>query len=264
MPFAKIDKDGNVVQFPVRVPPLQTIPEDFVDVDVTTRVPSNLKWYQSAWWDTVDKIENKYVVNYIVRDSYPPNSLEKKKAFQKHVESLRRKIDQYLFDGKITQEQAEENHYILDIVNPDDETTFDKIEELEFNMYARVDADGNVVEFPVTLKQIKGMDPDMVVVNTEKYKPTNLKWYQGAWWDTAVREGDEYFAQYRIDTKKFTSSEERKNVFQYFVDMNKGKNQYRFDQNLITEEQYNANLSILNAIDVTDESMSDEFDKLVF
>lgn len=264
MPFAKIDKEGNVIQFPVRVPPLQTIPDDFVDVNISLRKPTGLKWYQSAWWNTVEKIDDKYVVNYVVGDSYPPNSIEKKKAFQKHVESLRRKINEYLFAGDITQEQAEGNNYILDIVNPDDETTYDKIEELEFNMYARVDADRNVVEFPVSINQFREIESDIVVVDIRKYKPTDLKWYQGAWWESVVQEDGQYFAKYRIDTKKFTSSEERVEVFKYFVDAFKGKNQYRFDQQLITEEQYNANLEILNAIDVTDETMSDEFDKLVF
>jgi hypothetical protein len=264
MPFAQIDQDGNVIKFPVRVPPLQSIPKDFVDVDIITNRPMDLKWYQSCWWDTVERIDDKYVVTFKILDSYPPNSIEKKRAFQKHVESLRLKIDRYLNTGGITQEQADENNYILDMVNPDDETTFDKIEKLEFNMYARIDTNGDVVEFPVSLNKLREVESEVVEVDIRKYKPSNLKWYQGAWWDNVVREDDKYFAKYRIDTKKFTSSEERESVFAYFVEYYRGKNEYRFNEKLITEEQYNANLVILNGIDVKDESMSDEFDKLVF
>jgi hypothetical protein len=264
MPYAKIDKDGNVVKFPVRVSPLQPTPSNFVDVDIAERIPKNLKWYQGALWDTVDKVGDKYIVNYKVVESYPPNSIEKKKAFESHVSSLRKKTNQYYQMGRITKEQVESNNLTLDTVNPDNESTYDQTETLEFNMYARIDADGNVLEFPVVLKNYRETEENIVKVDTEKNKPKDLKWYQAAWYDNAVKDGEEYVANYTIGDRKFSSVEESSLSFKYFIEMYKGKNELRYKEESITKEQYDANLTVLNSINVEDRNCYDDFDKLVF
>ena len=69
MIYAKINEDGTVAEFPYRsrdtsiLRPDQELPADVVEVDTETNKPS-LKWDQKVSYDSVVKVDDKYVATY--------------------------------------------------------------------------------------------------------------------------------------------------------------------------------------------------------
>lgn len=130
--------------------------------------------------------------------------------------------------------------------------------------YAKIDSEGNVIEFPISARNFQQLDDSYVELDTYKFKPKDLKWYQGAWYESVEKVDDTYCVRYRIGNKKFSSDEEKENVFKYFIEAKRGKNQLRYDNNQITKEQYAANLAILDSIKTNDPSFYDDLEKLIF
>jgi hypothetical protein len=132
MIYAKIDSEGNVIKYPVRIRPLQPLLGNLVEVDLITRKPENLKWYESIWYDGIERVDDKYIMNYRIGELFDPNSQEKRERFQQVVGSLRIK-NMYMFDQElITKEKFDSNNLKLDMTNPEDEQTYNLIDELEF------------------------------------------------------------------------------------------------------------------------------------
>jgi hypothetical protein len=132
MIYAKIDSDGNVIKYPVRIRPLQPVLGNLVEVDTISRKPENLNWNQSVWYDGIEKVDDKYIMNYRIGELFEPNSQEKRERFQQVVRALRLK-NIYMFDQElITQEKFDSNNLKLDMTNPEDEQTYNLIDELEF------------------------------------------------------------------------------------------------------------------------------------
>lgn len=128
--------------------------------------------------------------------------------------------------------------------------------------YAKVDLNGDVIEFPCI--SIDDENSIYVEVDDYKLKPEKFKWYQSIWYDSVQREDDKYYAVYRIDNRKFTDAKEKKEVFKFFIEASRGKNQKRYDDGGITKEVYDANLAILENIDVNDPASDDDLEKLTF
>lgn len=132
MIYAKIDSDGNVIKYPVRIRPLQPVLGNLVEVDTISRKPENLNWNQSIWYDNIERVDDKYIMNYRIGELFEPNSQEKRERFQQVVRALRLK-NIYMFDQElITQEKFDSNNLKLDMTNPEDEQTYNLIDELEF------------------------------------------------------------------------------------------------------------------------------------
>lgn len=129
---AKVDSNGDVVKFPVYIRGLQPVLQNHVFVDTQSRFPNDLKWHEGAWWDGIERDGDKYIMNYRVGEKYAPNSIEKKEAFQR-VFTEKRFVNQLLFDNeKITKEKFDSNNLKLDMTNPDDEETYELLNQLEF------------------------------------------------------------------------------------------------------------------------------------
>jgi hypothetical protein len=132
MIYAKIDSDGNVIKYPVRIRPLQPVLGNLVEVDTISRKPEKLNWNQSIWYDGIERVDDKYIMNYRIGELFAPNSQEKRERFQQVVRALRLK-NIYMFDQElITQEKFDSNNLKLDMTNPEDEQTYNLIDELEF------------------------------------------------------------------------------------------------------------------------------------
>jgi len=132
MSYAKIDGDGNIIKYPVLFRPLQPIPSNHVLVDIETNLPKNLKWYETAIVQGITRDGDKYIMNYTVGDAYPPNSPAKKEEFRRQL-YVRRMMNLDQFKNElIDQEKFDSNNLKLDMTNPDDESTYPLLDELEF------------------------------------------------------------------------------------------------------------------------------------
>lgn len=131
-------------------------------------------------------------------------------------------------------------------------------------VYAKIDAEGNVIEFPyreLTKPALQGRNSevpeDAVEVDTTSRKPTGLKWYQGIWYDQVEREGDSYVLEYTVAEKKWSTPEEKKNTLATLIRMAKTK-----IDTLTDKEAKEANLAVLETINVNDETTYDNYHNL--
>lgn len=133
------------------------------------------------------------------------------------------------------------------------------------NYYAKVDAQGDVVEFPYSdlMREINRRARDTVIpedaveVDMTSRKPTGLKWYQGMWYDQVQREGDAYVLTYRVAEKKWSTPEEKRNNLATLIRMA----QQEIDK-LTDTEAKEANLAVLDTINVNDETTYDNYHNL--
>ncbi len=262
--YIKVDDNGNIIR-PVHVTPLQIPGKNIFLVDTDSKSPKNLKWDKVRSAKEIVKEGDRYYMTYDVIDAAEPGSDKKKELFKKYFMKQRSLNISFFEHGAITQEQFEQNTYILDNVNFDDESTYSMLEKMEFKMLAKIDSDGKVIEFPY-VKPLNSDEDNTVVVDTYKFKPEKekIKWYQAIFYDTVEKVEDSYCVKYTIDKKKFTSDEEKAKTFEFFVNDAKKTNQAKYENGEITEEQYTANLNILNAIVLTDENCYDDIYKLSF
>ncbi len=132
MIYAKVDSEGNVIKYPIRVRPLQPVPGNCVLIDTDSKRPSDLKWYQSCWYDKIEREGDKYVMTYIVKNLSNISEEQLKSTFISLFDQ-HRKLNEDLFStGKITKEQFDKNTNLLDLTNFDDPKTYELIEKLEF------------------------------------------------------------------------------------------------------------------------------------
>ncbi len=131
-------------------------------------------------------------------------------------------------------------------------------------MYAKIDDLGNVIEFPFKDISRNVVNKNIVEVDDITYKPSNLKWYQAAWYDVVEKIEEKYFIKYRIENKKFNDDEEKKQCFSYHIEMYRGKNKKRYEEQEITLEQYESNNVILDNINLNEEKCYDDVYKLIF
>lgn len=132
-------------------------------------------------------------------------------------------------------------------------------------VYAKIDSSGNVVQFPYRLKPLeeRNIPSDVVKVDTNTNKLTGLKWYEGMWFDEVIKVGDSYQVTYVKGNKKYSSPEEKKAVLRTLVADAKVTSKSRLDSGAITADQHQINLSILDSIDVDDESTYDLYNTIV-
>lgn len=79
MVYAKVDEQGTVLDFPYRFDErLGTVPDDAVEVDVTTNLPS-VSWDQVYDYVGVEKNGTEYMATFSVRDRYT-NAADKLKG----------------------------------------------------------------------------------------------------------------------------------------------------------------------------------------
>jgi len=131
-------------------------------------------------------------------------------------------------------------------------------------IYAKIDESGEVLQFPYRLKpnEERNIPGDVVKVDTITNKLTGLKWYEGMWHDQINRVGDTYQVTYKKGLKKYSSTEEKKQVLKTLVADAKVKNTTELQKANITQEQHDNNLAILNSVDVEDESTYDLYNTI--
>lgn len=127
---------------------------------------------------------------------------------------------------------------------------------------ARVDTDGNVIEFPYRVGHLRAMPNDAVVCDTELRKQP-VKWYQALWYDRVEKEDGNYVVYYRVGTKKFSSDAEKSNVLSYFVNLGKENSNAALQEGKITQEQHASNIALLDAIVVEDSDTYDKYHDIV-
>ena len=131
-------------------------------------------------------------------------------------------------------------------------------------IYAKIDESGQVVQFPYRLKknEERNLPTDVVEVDTTTNKLTELKWYEGMWYDQINKVGDTYQVTYKKGLKKYSSDQEKKQVLAILVKDAKTKNASELQKSNITQEQHDSNLAILNSVDVNDESTYDLYNTI--
>ncbi len=126
-------------------------------------------------------------------------------------------------------------------------------------VFAKIDENGDVLEFPYRVLDMRRMPADAVLCNSQVKKPTNVKWYEGLWYERVEREGDEYVVYYIKKPKKFFSEDEKKNTLKTLIAQAINDSERALSEQKITFEQHNANLEVLHTIDVDDESTYDNY-----
>lgn len=82
--YARIDNDGNVIEFPVReydrflLPSSEPLPDDVVEVDTETNKPITT-WNQILSYNGIENINGNYLLNYSVNQRH--NDFDSKKSF---------------------------------------------------------------------------------------------------------------------------------------------------------------------------------------
>lgn len=127
--YAKIDSEGNVLQFPYReamdLRPNQSLPADAVEVDALSQRPQDLKWYEAIWYDTVENQNGTYVVTYI-RDEKKWSSPNEKKATLLNLIAMAKIDIEKLQDETLKASQLE----ILNTIDANDPNTYDNYHNL--------------------------------------------------------------------------------------------------------------------------------------
>jgi hypothetical protein len=130
-------------------------------------------------------------------------------------------------------------------------------------IYAKIDENGNILEFPYRIERIREVPSDAVEVNrNSKRIPT--KWYQSLWYDRVEKENDEYVLYYRVGEKLYRSPEHKKECLTLLLKQARENNEKALQSSKITEEVYQNNISIIESVNVNDESTYDNFDGLVY
>jgi hypothetical protein len=130
------------------------------------------------------------------------------------------------------------------------------------SVYVKVDGQGNVLEFPYRIRDIRNIPEDAVKCDTVSQKP-KVKWYQGLWYDRVEKDGDNYVVYYTIGLKKYSSEQEKKQVLTTLIAQSTIDSQRSLNSGRITQEQYDNNMSILASVDLNDESTYDNYDNLI-
>jgi hypothetical protein len=130
-------------------------------------------------------------------------------------------------------------------------------------IYAKIDENGNVLEFPYRIERLREVPSDAVEVDSQSQKPST-KWYQGLWYDRVEKEGDKYVLYYTIGNKKYQSDQHKKETLSLLLKQAQENNQKALNASKITEEVYQNNISIIESVNVNDESTYDNFDGLVY
>ena len=82
--YARIDNDGNVIEFPVReydrflLPSSEPLPDDVVEVDTETNKPITT-WNQILSYNGIENTNGNYFLNYSVNQRY--TDFDSKKSF---------------------------------------------------------------------------------------------------------------------------------------------------------------------------------------
>jgi len=109
MIYAKIDKQGNVLEFPYNFVS-EEIPDNAVEVDTTTNL-SNMSWDTVQEFDEVVLESGTYIMTFTTRDRYS-NSAEKLKAIKELKLSKMNQNDRELFQ-KI--DQLDKNYSAVEV-----------------------------------------------------------------------------------------------------------------------------------------------------
>lgn len=127
--YAKVDSNGNVVEFPyrqlVRLMPGATIPEDAVEVDTETQKPTDLKWYEAVWYNEIARTGDTYVASYTRGEKKWASVEEKKKTLSNLIEMAKQRIKLLQDANKKATALA-----VLDTINVEDEQTYDNYHNL--------------------------------------------------------------------------------------------------------------------------------------
>ena len=100
MMYAKIDSQGNAVEFPYRelsMPdfrPEQEIPADAVEVDTQTNRPAD-EWDKKLFYDNVEKIGDTYILNYRIEERFS-NPEDRVNRFRQLVTEKRARNERWL------------------------------------------------------------------------------------------------------------------------------------------------------------------------
>lgn len=125
MIYVKVDGEGNVLEFPYHFGPrVLEVPDDARPVDTSSqKIPT--KWYESLWYDYVERQGDNYVVHYTKGLKKYANDAEKKNTLSILIRDANIKNAELLKDGIIEQSVFDSNKQILDSINVDDESTYD-------------------------------------------------------------------------------------------------------------------------------------------
>jgi hypothetical protein len=131
-------------------------------------------------------------------------------------------------------------------------------------IYAKINEAGEVLQFPYRLRpnEERNIPADVVRVDTTTNKLSGLKWYEGMWYDQVVRVGDAYQVTYTKGLKKYSSEQEKKQVLTTLIADAKMKNTTALQNDNITQEQHDSNVTILNSINVDDETTYDLYNTI--
>ena len=129
------------------------------------------------------------------------------------------------------------------------------------SIYVKVDDQGNVIEFPyrqaMNLRPHQSLPADAVKVDTTSKKPTNVKWYEGLWFDRVEKEGDSYVLYYRKDEKKWSSPDVKKETLRTLIRM------ARLDIDKLQDDNEKLKkLAVLDSIDVENPVTYDNYHNL--
>jgi hypothetical protein len=100
-------------------------------------------------------------------------------------------------------------------------------------MYARINEDGSVAEFPYSSRDIdmllsgQELPADMVEVDTQTNKPT-IKWDEKVSIDSVVQEGDTYVATYNVPEPKFADHAAKLKSITGIKNLREGENERKF------------------------------------
>ena len=101
MIYAKIDEQGNVLEFPYIIEVIQDIPADAVEVDTTTLRPP-ITWNQKLMYDSVIKNEdNTYTLSYTTGVRF--STFEDKQKYMKVAVEQNKKQNEKTFKNKVAQ-----------------------------------------------------------------------------------------------------------------------------------------------------------------
>lgn len=86
MHYAKVDSEGNIIEFPYRVLDLRNqteeLPEDVVEVDTATNRPDT-NWDEVLQYGEIDVVDGNYVLSYNVVDRFARFETEEEKQEQR-------------------------------------------------------------------------------------------------------------------------------------------------------------------------------------
>jgi hypothetical protein len=131
--------------------------------------------------------------------------------------------------------------------------------------YAKIDSNGDVIQFPYRLnpREERNIPSDVVKVDTTTNKLTGLKWYEGMWYDEVIRVGNTYQVTYTKGLKRYSSNQEKVQVLSSLIANAREKNTSQLQNGNISQEQHDTNAAILNSVVLNDESTYDLFNTIV-